>query len=256
VADLSLVNSLNDGFYSVWNGSTQPCLTEYINAECLPPKEPIFTEANVSASLKCLDGCSPGPDELSANLLRSSRLEVCGVITFLFNLFLTIGFVPDQWKNAHITPIAKVDHPTAWSDYRPISLTSNLCKTFERVMSKLIIEHTAHIWKKNRQHGFLPGRCTIDAIVQVLFDIGNAIDKGKPVIAIFFDFAKAFDLVPHDRLLNKLAKLLPMWLVRWVALYLQGRKQRVLSGSITTDWKNVEAGVIQGSVLGPILFII
>jgi hypothetical protein len=145
VADLSLANSLNDGFYSVWNGSTQPCLTEYINAKCLPRKEPIFTEANVSASLKCLDGCSPGPDELSANLLRSSRLEVCGVITFLFNLFLTKGFVPDQWKNAHITPIAKVDHPTAWSDYRPISLTSNLCKTFERVIAKLIIEHTAHI---------------------------------------------------------------------------------------------------------------
>jgi hypothetical protein len=83
----------------------------------------------------------------------------------------------------------KVEHPTVWSDYRPVSLTSNLCKTFERVLAKLIIESTTHLWINNRQHDFLPGRCTTDAIVQVLFDIGNAIDKGKSVISIFFDFA-------------------------------------------------------------------
>jgi hypothetical protein len=254
VSDQLLANSLNEGFHSVWSGAVQPDLSEYCNIECAspPPGEQLFTDANINASLNHLDGCSPRPDDLSAHLLKSARLELFGVIAVLFNLFIASGFV----LTAHITHIAKVAHPESWSDFRLILLTSNLCKTFERVIAKFIIDSTAYIWKGKRQHGFLPGRSTTDAIVQVLFDIGNAIDKGKPKILIFFDFAKAFDLVPHDKLLRKLATILPPWLTRWIAHYLRGRKQRVQSSSITTDWKNVEAGVVQGSVLGPILFII
>ena len=166
------------------------------------------------------------------------------------------GFVPTQWRSANITPIAKVDHPASWGDYRPISLTSNLCKTFERVLAKHIIRLTVHIWANNKQHGFLPGRSTHDAITKVLFDIGRALDKPEAALAIFFDFAKAFDLVPHDRLLAKLSLVLPPYLVRWIAVYLSHRKQRVKLHSIETEWRDVAAGVIQGSVLGPVLFII
>ena len=127
----------------------------------------------------------------------------------MFNSYLNLGIVPKQWLDAHIIPIDKIDHPSSWIDYRPINLTSNICKTFERVLAKYIFNETANIWLTNTQHGFLPGRCTMDAVVQVLFDIGKAIDKGEPALAIFFDFTKAFDLVPHDRLLNKLALHLP-----------------------------------------------
>jgi hypothetical protein len=128
-------------------------LSEYCNINCSPPPsdEQLFTDANINASLNHLDGCSPGPDGLSAHLLKSARLELCGVIAVLFNLFIAAGFVPEQWLSAHITPIAKVAHPESWSDYRPISLTSNLCKTFERVIAKFIIDSTAYIWKDNRQ---------------------------------------------------------------------------------------------------------
>ena len=155
-----------------------------------------------------------------------------------------------------MTPLAKVDRPSDWSDYRPISLTSNLCKTFERVVAKYIVSITSHIWSNNKQHGFLPGRCTQDAIIQVLFDLGRIVDQKESSLAIFFGFAKAFDLVPHDRLLLKLSPLLPSWLIRWIANYLSNRQQRVKIGDFSTDWKNVEAGVVQGSVLGPILFIL
>lgn len=75
-------------------------------------------------------------------------------------------------------------------------------------------------------------------------------------MAVFFDFAKAFDLVPHDLLLLKLAKILPPWLVRWITCYLSNRTQRVQIGELSTPWKRVEAGVVQGSVLGPVLFLI
>jgi hypothetical protein len=89
-----------------------------------------------------------------------------------------------------------------------------------------------------------------------LFDIGHAVDKGQEVLAIFFDFAKAFDLVPHDKLLAKLQKLLPSWLVKWIVSYLSNRRQRVQVGKTTTPWMRVEAGVVQGSVLEPVLFLI
>jgi hypothetical protein len=256
IADKELANELNDGFHAVWGDTAQPNLSEFTNIDCAPPANPIFNPTNITNSINIMDSSSPGPDGVSANLLKAARLELCFVLAALFNIFLAAGFVPTQWLSANITPLAKVDHPTSWGDYRPISLTSNICKIFERVIAKYIINTTSNIWTSNKQHGFLPGRGTMDAITQVLFDIGRAVDRGESVLAIFFDFAKAFDLVPHDKLLAKLAFLLPPWLVRWTAAYLSGRKQRVKINNFEAEWKKVEAGVVQGSVLGPILFII
>ena len=102
----------------------------------------------------------------------------------------------------------------------------------------------------------MPGKSTIDAIVTVTDNWGQAMDVKKTIVAIFFDFAKAFDLVDHELLLEKLQRLLPTWLRSWIAAYLSGRKQQVKVGDIETEWMDVAAGVIQGSVLGPILFII
>ena len=96
----------------------------------------------------------------------------------------------------------------------------------------------------------------MDAIIQVIEDWSFSVDRSKSVLAISFDFSKAFDLVDHELLIEKLLKLeLPTWLVSWIATYLKNRKQRaVING--TTEWKSVDAGVIQGSILGPILFIL
>ena len=182
---------------------------------------------------------SPGPDGISAVLLKHARLELCDTIALMFNAWLSIGFVPSQWRAASITPVAKIDHPASWSDYRPISLTSNLCKVFEKILVKFIIRTTSSIWQHNNQHGFLPGRSTTDAAVKVIFDLESAFDQRLLWLAIFFDFAKAFDLVPHDLLLQKLTPVLPPWLVRWIASYLSDRTQRVRVGQTTTEWKRV-----------------
>ncbi len=97
----------------------------------------------------------------------------------------------------------------------------------------------------------------MDAIIQALDHWSTARDqKGGRLLAIFFDFAKAFDLVDHIILLAKLSKMLPSWLVSWIAAYLSNRKQRVVHDKKQTEWKDVLAGVIQGSVLGPILFLL
>jgi hypothetical protein len=95
------------------------------------------------------------------------------------------------------------------------------------VLVKHILKLTRGVRTINKQHEFFPGHSTIDSVVQVLFDIVRAVDQGNPVLAIFFDFAKAFDLVPHDKLLVKLQKHLPMLPVRLIAAYLSNRRQVV-----------------------------
>jgi hypothetical protein len=114
------------------------------------------------------------------------------------------------------------------------------------------------MWINNKQYGFLPGKNTMDAIVQIIEDWNHALDQKKHVYAIFFDYAKAFDLVDHVILMRKLERYLPKWLTSWIAVWLSERKQRVLcpQDQASVPWKNVVAGVIQGSVLGPILFLL
>ena len=96
----------------------------------------------------------------------------------------------------------------------------------------------------------------MDAIIQVIEDFPRAKDLDKQLIAIFFDFAKAFNLVDHEVLLTKLKLHLPHWLISWIEAYLQDRRKRVILPNSKTEWLKVEAGVFQGSVIGPILFII
>ena len=102
--------------------------------------------------------------------------------------------------------------------------------------------HTKSIWLHNNQFGFLHGRSTMGAIIKVIEDWSQAADR-QLTHGIFYDFAKAFDLVDHKVLLEKLSKQLLEWLVSWLAAYLTERQQRVKVGSTTTEWKKVEAGV-------------
>jgi hypothetical protein len=101
-------------------------------------------------------------------------------------------------------------------------------------------------------------RSTMDAIIQVIENWSEAKDTDKSTFAVFFDFAKAFDTVDHEQLLIKLRDKLKLqpWLISWIAAYLTGRQQRVKCGNFASEWTDVEAGVIQGSVLGRILFIL
>ena len=247
---------LNDGYHQVWNGLKQPDITKFIE----PPNAndyPIITEGMVTKELARLDTTkAAGPDNINNKILKEARHHLSAVITHLFNLSIKHSFSPSQWKTASIVPLPKTTNPTTTGDYRPIALTSALCKVLERIISKEILNHTKKIWETNKQYGFLPGRNTMDALLQVIEDWEKAIDEKKTVHAVFFDFAKAFDLVDHNILITKIDKMLPKWINSWVAQYLTGRKQRVKSNNKLSEWLEVIAGVIQGSVLGPTLFIL
>ena len=254
--DLEKASMINQGFRNVWADQKQPDLTSFINKNCDKPKEPLFTIQNVSFFLKCLKPSSVGPDGLHAKLVKASYLEIVKPLTQLYNQCINQSFTPSQWKTANITPIPKIANPVMATDYRPIANLSAIDKIFQRVLAKYIVTITNKIWKNNKQYGFLPGRSTMDAILQVIEDWSKASDHHKQLLAIFFDFEKAFDLVDHALLLTKLSKYLPVWLISWLASYLTERRQRVKVFGFETEWLRVEGGVIQGSVIGPILFIL
>ena len=263
--DATFGEKLNHQFSDkVWEGIQKSDLSVYL-AHCsshLPHPDyqaclHLFNHTNVAAQFAKISSCPAGPDNISGKLLFAAKNKLIPILTKIYNVCLMYSICPIEWLSSNITVIPKSSNASEPADFRPIAITSAMCKIFERIIAKFILKHTCDLLANNKQYGFLPGHCTMDAVIQALDHWGAEHDnhKGK-LLAIFFDFAKAFDLVDHEVLLIKLSKMLPSWLVSWIAAYLTGRRQRVVLHRIPSEWKDVRAGVIQGSVLGPILFVL
>jgi len=140
---------------------------------------------------------------------------------------------------------------------RPVSLTSVVCKQMEHV----IASYLRQVWDKNDwlyedQHGFRTGYCCESQVITVCQDIVDSLDKGERIDASIIDFSKAFDLVPHGRLLTKIANSgVDSRVVVWIREFLLGRTQRVKVGGHLSKEVRVTSGVPLGSVLGPLLFL-
>ena len=199
---------------------------------------------------------APGPEGWPLFCLKECAQELSSPLSFLYNKSLECSVLPKHWKEALITPVHKKGDRSNVSNYRPISLTSPICRILESIIKDNIQDHlmTNNVILPH-QHGFTPGRSCSTQLLLAMNDWTKALDDGHSVDILYFDFAKAFDSVPHNRLISKLQGCgISGKLLAWVKNFLVGRKQKVLLNSHASDWSSVSSGVPQGSVLDPILF--
>ena len=221
--------------------------------------EIIVTESDIQEAIKSMKIASAnGPDNISNRLLKEVTHSIAKPLKSLLNLSLQTSSVPVKWKEAHVTPVFKSGDRQDKVNYRPISLLSNIGKLLERIVFKQLYKFCESrgllTW---RNSGYKRLDSTVNQMIYISHKIYEALSNGKEVCFVSLDATAAFDRVWHDGLIHKLKnKGISGKLLAWLTNYLVDRKQRVVIKGNSSDWHENKAGVPQGSILGPLLFLI
>ena len=218
-----------------------------------------ITAAKVNKILQCLQTSkASGPDELNPLILKKTAKSISPIIAHIFNHSMKTSTFPSIWKLAHVTPLFKKGDRHNTGNYRPISLLSILSKVLERCVFDQVFEYfTENNIISKVQAAYIKNSGTELQLIEIYHRIVSEMDKGNMVRFIFCDISKAFDRVWHDGLMYKLERAgISGRLLKWFESYLAGRCQRVVIKGVKSDIKFLNAGVPQGSILGPLLFLL
>ena len=254
--DQNIANLFNQlqYFYSVFHDSSS-----FPNIDDLPPVHDSLSSITISTAdifgaLVSLDvEKSPGMDKISPRVLKNCAVALFEPLHHLFSLSLRYAILPSSWKIHKVVSVPKASDPTSVKNYRPISLLSNTSKVLERIIYNKIINH---IIKNTNpcQFGFTKNCSTLQ---QMLIFLDQIINSPSQTDVIYFDISKAFDTVSHSILLNKLWSIsITGTLWSWFKEYLSNHYQRVTINNLLSNSLPVVSDVPQGSILGPLLFLV
>lgn len=259
-----IADKLNNHFSTIGDKLRQKIVTP-LNEELKMPEintntffiRPI-TEQEVKQTILNLKNKNGGIDGINSQILKEIIDIISCPLTYIYNLCIEKEIWPEALKNAEIIPIHKAEEKHLQDNYRPISLISNLAKIFEKLIHKRMMD----FFDKNkllskRQYGFRKNLSTSDALNHITNLIYNKLDKSDPIAITFLDLAKAFDTVDHKILLDKLYNYgIRGKAYNLITSYLSNRLHRVKVNGKTSKFKTVNTGVPQGTILGPLLFLI